>query len=133
MRSVLRLALLSIACAVAPASAQQIGWWSVGRRVIRLDPAWNDGNLHGLSRVTRSSVVLAHVRAATAGLGVSQVNCHPFTNGRLAFMHNGAVGGFFEIKRKLQERLSDTAFAQIGGKASVSMFEMTKLVNNHLK
>ncbi len=28
------------------ASAQQIGWWSVGRRVIRMDPAWCDGDYY---------------------------------------------------------------------------------------
>ena len=28
------------------ASAQQIGWWSVGRRVIRMDPAWRDGDYY---------------------------------------------------------------------------------------
>lgn len=78
-------------------------------------PAWNNLNLRNLARVTTSGLIMAHVRAATAGLGVSEANCHPFTAGRLAFMHNGAVGGFFEIKRKLQERLSDAAFAEIGG------------------
>ncbi|MEX0715058.1 MAG: class II glutamine amidotransferase [Planctomycetaceae bacterium] len=78
-------------------------------------PAWNNLNLRHLARVTTSGLIMAHVRAATAGLGVSEANCHPFTAGRLAFMHNGAVGGFFEIKRRLQERLSDAAYAQIGG------------------
>lgn len=28
------------------ASAQQIGWWSVGRRVIRMDPQWRDGDYY---------------------------------------------------------------------------------------
>ncbi len=28
------------------ASAQQIGWWSAGRRIIRLDPAWRDGEYY---------------------------------------------------------------------------------------
>ena len=28
------------------ASAQQIGWWSAGRRIIRMDPAWRDGDYY---------------------------------------------------------------------------------------
>ena len=28
------------------ATAQQIGWWSSGRRIIRLDPAWRDGDYY---------------------------------------------------------------------------------------
>jgi homoserine O-acetyltransferase/O-succinyltransferase len=31
---------------VAAASAQQIGWWSTGRRVIRLDPRWRGGDYY---------------------------------------------------------------------------------------
>ena len=38
-------ALLAIAT-VGASSAQQIGWWSVGRRVIRMDPAWNGGDYY---------------------------------------------------------------------------------------
>lgn len=80
-----------------------------------IQPAWNNVNLRNLARVTTSGTILAHVRAATSGLGVSETNCHPFTAGRLAFMHNGSVGGFLAIKRKFQEKLSDAAFSQIGG------------------
>jgi homoserine O-acetyltransferase len=37
--------LVSIATA-ASASAQQIGWWSSGRRAIRLDPRWRGGDYY---------------------------------------------------------------------------------------
>ena len=30
----------------AAASAQQIGWWSSGRRAIRMDPRWRDGEYY---------------------------------------------------------------------------------------
>ncbi|MEX1096984.1 MAG: class II glutamine amidotransferase [Planctomycetales bacterium] len=92
-------------------------------------PAWNNLNLRNLARVTTSGLIFAHVRAATSGLGVSEANCHPFTAGRLAFMHNGAVAGFFAIKRKLQERLSDEAYAQIGG--STDSEHMFALFRDH--
>jgi glutamine amidotransferase len=80
-----------------------------------VQPAWNNMNLRDLARVTRSSAILAHIRAATAGMGVSQENCHPFAVGRLTFMHNGSVPEFLRLKRRLQERLSDEAFSQING------------------
>lgn len=80
-----------------------------------VQPAWNNMNLRDLARVTRSSAILAHVRAASAGTGVSETNCHPFAVGRLTFMHNGAVPEFLRLKRTLQGRLSDEAFSQIRG------------------
>ena len=78
-------------------------------------PAWNNINLLNLARVTKSSCILAHVRAATPGLPVIQLNCHPFSNGPFAFMHNGLVGGFRGIRRTLLRRLSDESFQTISG------------------
>lgn len=78
-------------------------------------PAWSNQNLADLARVTQSHCVLAHVRAATSGLPVSEINCHPFTHGPYAFMHNGDVARFLQIKRRLLADLSDPAFAAIKG------------------
>ncbi len=80
-----------------------------------VSPAWNNHNLRHLARVTRSRSILAHVRAATPGLPVTQLNCHPFSWGPFAFMHNGHVGGFRQIRRRLLGRLSDEAFELIAG------------------
>jgi len=78
-------------------------------------PAWNNMNLLDLARVTRTPTMLAHVRAATRGQPVTELNCHPFTAGRYAFMHNGDIGGFQHIRRELLATLSDRAFASIKG------------------
>ncbi len=80
-----------------------------------ISPAWNNQNLRHLARVTHSPTILAHVRAATPGLPVSQLNCHPFAWGPFAFMHNGFIGGFRRIRRRLLRRLSDRAFGLIAG------------------
>lgn len=80
-----------------------------------ISPAWSNENLARLARVTRTSCVLAHVRAASIGLGVSENNCHPFVHGPLSFMHNGDVGGFRAHRRALLAALSDEAFAGICG------------------
>lgn len=80
-----------------------------------LTPAWSNPNLLDLARVVETHCVLAHVRAATAGLGVAEANCHPFRNGRYTFMHNGELGGFPRLRRRLMEQLSDESFASIHG------------------
>ncbi len=80
-----------------------------------ISPAWNDHNLLELSRVTASGCVLAHVRAATLSLEVSRSNCHPFVEGPYAFMHNGTIGGFRQIRRAMLGVMSDEAFASIRG------------------
>jgi len=80
-----------------------------------LSPAWNNANLLQLARVTRTPCLLAHVRAASPGLSVSRLNCHPFARGPFAFMHNGTVGGFRSIARILRSALSDDAYHSIQG------------------
>lgn len=78
-------------------------------------PAWSNQNLRDLARVTASGCVLAHVRAATQSLQVSEANCHPFRRRQYTFMHNGDVGGFDRLRRPLLGGLSDEAFAGVRG------------------
>jgi len=80
-----------------------------------IQPAWNNLNLLHLARVSRSSAILAHVRAATPGSRVSESNCHPFTAGRFAFMHNGAVAEFGRLKRKVAAKLSGESYSWVQG------------------
>lgn len=80
-----------------------------------IQPAWNNVNLLHLARVSRSPMILAHVRAATPGLGISESNCHPFADEHYAFMHNGAIGEFAKVERKLREGLSDESYQWIHG------------------
>jgi ergothioneine biosynthesis protein EgtC len=96
-----------------------VAWYAEGHDEPALfrsvTPAWSNQNLRELSRVTASHCVLAHVRAATQGLQVGEPNCHPFRRDRLAFMHNGDIGGFSAIRRPLLEQLSDESFNAIRG------------------
>ncbi len=78
-------------------------------------PAWNDPNLLHISRVAKSPCILAHVRAASPGAAVSLVNCHPFASGPFAFMHNGSIGGFARIRRRLEAGLSEETYSGIQG------------------
>ena len=78
-------------------------------------PAWNNTNLLELARVVQSPLILAHVRAATKHGGQSEANCHPFRSGQHAFMHNGDIGDFAQVRRPLLGSLSDEAFHSIHG------------------
>lgn len=80
-----------------------------------ISPAWNNQNLMDLTRLTRSSCILAHVRAASPGLPVTETNCHPFRHGPFAFMHNGGLAGFRQLKRTIGMRLSEQAYNVIQG------------------
>ena len=87
-----------------------------------ISPAWSNNNLLELSKVIESTCVMAHVRAATQGLNVTEMNCHPFKWNQLAFMHNGDIGGFSKIKRHLIQSLSDEAYNHIKGSTDSEHF-----------
>lgn len=72
-------------------------------------PAWSDENLVSLCANVRSRLFMAHVRAATGG-GVSRLNCHPFHFGPYLFIHNGQVGEFPRVRRRLEAQLPDELF-----------------------
>jgi glutamine amidotransferase len=73
-------------------------------------PAWSDENLRSLARQVRSGLFFAHVRAAT-GTASTRANCHPFAHGRWLFMHNGQIGGYATIKRRLEALIPDHLYA----------------------
>lgn len=77
-------------------------------------PAWNCANLQRLASKTASRLIFAHVRATTEG-SLSEDNCHPFCHGNLMWMHNGGLGGWKQIKRRLGERLADKWYLGVAG------------------
>jgi glutamine amidotransferase len=80
-----------------------------------ITPAWSNRNFINLAEHTRSGSFFSHIRAASPGMGVSEVNCHPFRNGSLLWMHNGTVEGFQAIKRRLRNSLPDHIYDAIEG------------------
>lgn len=77
-------------------------------------PAWNCTNLQRIATKTASRLIFGHVRATTEG-SLSEDNCHPFTFGSLMWMHNGGLGGWRHIKRRLGERLADKWYLGVKG------------------
>ncbi len=69
-------------------------------------PAWNNQNLRHLARVTASGCVLAHVRAASFNMAVTESNTHPFVFQNYAFMHNGEIAQFRHLRHQLMDGLS---------------------------
>ncbi len=85
-------------------------------------PAWSDENLLSIARQVRSRLFFAHVRAAT-GTATTRANCHPFTHGRHLFMHNGQIGGYHLIRRKLDAMLPDHLYsARLGTTDTEALF-----------
>ena len=78
-------------------------------------PAWSNRNLQNLATRARASLLFAHVRAASPGMAVNEANVHPFSYDRFAWMHNGSVAGFHQIKRRLRESLKDEFYGMIEG------------------
>ncbi|KAI9678681.1 MAG: hypothetical protein M1817_005738 [Caeruleum heppii] len=77
-------------------------------------PAWNCINLERLASKTTSALIFAHVRATTEGT-LSDSNCHPFRHGSLMWMHNGNLGGWRYIKRRLVDSINDQWFLGVQG------------------
>jgi glutamine amidotransferase len=104
-----------------------IGWYATELAdepaVFRsITPAWNNRNLHNLARVVASDCVLAHVRAATQSSGVNEANCHPFRWRRYLCMHNGDIGDFRNVRRKLLASVCDEAFGNVYGSTDSEHF-----------
>ncbi|GJD61736.1 class II glutamine amidotransferase [Methylobacterium frigidaeris] len=85
-------------------------------------PAWSDENLRSLSRQIRARTFFAHVRAST-GTATTRANCHPFAHGRHLFMHNGQIGGYPRIRRRLEAMIPDGLYeARQGTTDSEALF-----------
>ncbi|TYC63544.1 class II glutamine amidotransferase [Rhodobacterales bacterium] len=85
-------------------------------------PAWSDPNLLQIATHIRSGHFLAHVRAST-GTATNRENCHPFTHDRWTFMHNGQVGGYEKVRRRLDNMIPDDLYrSRLGGTDSESLF-----------
>jgi predicted glutamine amidotransferase len=72
-------------------------------------PAWNDRNLRSLAHQLRARLFFAHVRAST-GTDTARSNCHPFAHGKWLFMHNGQIGGYERLRRRLETLIPDALY-----------------------
>jgi predicted glutamine amidotransferase len=94
-----------------------LGWYS--ERAIpglyrELRPAWSDENLRSICAQVKSHAFFAHVRAST-GTATTRANCHPFVHQRHMFMHNGQIGNYGGMRRKIENLIDDTHYDSRGG------------------
>jgi predicted glutamine amidotransferase len=86
------------------------GWGvarSTRRRVVvrkRADAARTSPEFARWADRRRTDSGLAHLRWATLGLGIGPENTHPFTDGRVAFAHNGSIRPPAALDGLLSER-----------------------------
>ena len=108
-----------------------IGWYQdrkfpgVYREVL---PAWNDRNLRSLSQQIKARLFFAHVRAST-GTETIRPNCHPFSYGRWLFMHNGQIGGYARVRRRLEALIPDQYYEHRRGTTDSELIFMLLLAN----
>ena len=101
-----------------------VGWYAdrptpgIYRDVL---PAWNDTNLKSLAHQIRSNLFFAHVRAST-GTATSRDNCHPFHYRQWLFMHNGQIGGYNKVRRRLDALIPDALYEHRHGTTDSELF-----------
>ena len=91
-------------------------------------PAWNDSNLKSLSQHVKSPLFFAHIRAST-GTETSRANCHPFGYEECLFMHNGQIGGYEKIKRKIENIVPDHLYRHRKGTTDSEIIFLILLAN----
>lgn len=85
-------------------------------------PAWSDDNLRSLCQQIQSRLFFAHVRAST-GTATSRQNCHPFAIDNWLFMHNGQIGGYATLRRKIEAIIPDEIYHhRLGATDSEAIF-----------
>jgi glutamine amidotransferase len=85
-------------------------------------PAWSDENLRYLCRHIRSHLFFAHIRAAT-GTSITRPNCHPFVCRNWLFMHNGFIGDWNRLRRRIENLIPDEVYpARLGTTDSEAVF-----------
>ena len=85
-------------------------------------PAWSDENLRYLCRHLQSHLFFAHVRAAT-GTPITRPNCHPFACSKWLFMHNGFIGNWAKLRRRVEALIPDALYpARVGTTDSEAIF-----------
>ncbi len=108
-----------------------LGWYGERARpgVFRdIRPAWSDENLLSIAHQIRSRLFFAHVRAST-GTSSTRSNCHPFAVGPWLFMHNGQIGGYHRLKRRLEHLIPDDLFEHRQGTTDSELIFLLMLAN----
>lgn len=108
-----------------------LGWYGERAKpgVFRdIRPAWSDENLLSIAHQIRSRLFFAHVRAST-GTSSTRANCHPFAVREWMFMHNGQIGGYERVKRRLESEVPDDLYELRHGTTDSELIFLLMLAN----
>ena len=95
-------------------------------------PIWSDLNLPEIARYVKANCLLGYIRSATPGSPVDLLNCQPFTDENLLFVHNGFIDNFREtLYRPIRSLLNDEAYKFIKG--STDSEHILALIIHHLR
>ena len=95
-------------------------------------PIWSDLNLLQITRYIETKSLLGYVRSATPGLPVDLINCQPFSDHNLLFIHNGYIDNFRKtLYRPIRNLLSDCAYQSIQGNTDSE--HIWALITTHLQ
>nr|WP_281221087.1 class II glutamine amidotransferase [Nocardia uniformis] len=75
-------------------------------------PIWTDPAVDEVLPQLESAAVLAAVRSATVGMPVERAACAPFTHGRWAFSHNGAIPNWRETLTALAAKFDSPSLLE---------------------
>ncbi|WP_067835494.1 ergothioneine biosynthesis protein EgtC [Nocardia lijiangensis] len=108
-----------------------IAWWRNGTggapeasRYRNPDPIWTDPAVEEVLPQLVSGAVLGSIRSATVGMPIERAACAPFTDGRWAFSHNGAVPQWRRVLTAVTSDL-DVAATRVG---ATRLFETARLL-----
>ncbi|MGV9612036.1 ergothioneine biosynthesis protein EgtC [Nocardia xishanensis] len=106
-------------------------WWRDGAggapeasRYRNADPIWTDPAVEEVLPQLVSGAVLGSIRSATVGMPIERAACAPFTDGRWAFSHNGAVPEWRKVLTAVISEL-DVAATPAG---ATRLFETARLL-----
>jgi len=90
-----------------------MAWYEGAEPVVRKSPIRADSapEYDKLAREPLADLGLVHLRWATPGLGVNELNSHPFRHGQYMFAHNGAI----HPQNRLPEMLPEQWELQLAG------------------
>jgi predicted glutamine amidotransferase len=90
-----------------------MAWYEGTEPVIRKSPlrADNEPEFGKLAREPLGDLGLVHLRWATPGLGINELNSHPFRHGQYVLAHNGAI----HPQDRLPEMLPPDSERELGG------------------
>jgi predicted glutamine amidotransferase len=81
-------------------------------------PAWTDPGYEPALAAVEGDIAMVHVRRASVGIPVELRNCHPFSEGDVAFEHNGQ----FQVTDRMRAYYARNRLRPLGGTTDSELY-----------